>query len=130
MNVHVPSTLPNIDDIVAGHDRSLELYRAAFSKIEEAHKAIEEAYAEIERVTPGARFHESRDAQEVGDFHKAVRLPDRNIYLNTAAKLLTLRCWHYVVDRCGLQQLMDVEAKKKFDASLRYVPERPKNRRE
>lgn len=130
MNVHLPALPANIDDIEAGFHRSMKLYEEAFAKIAEAEAAIKRAYAEIETVTPGAGFHHERDAREVDEFHKAVQLPTRDRYLSVARKLLTLRCWHYVIDRCGMQQLMDAQAKKEFDAQLRYIPERPKHRRE
>jgi hypothetical protein len=124
------ATIPNVDDIVAGHDRALELYTAAFDKIAEAEQAILRAYAEIENVTPGAQFHHAHDVREIDEFNKAVKLPDRDTYIRTARKLLTLRCWHYVIDRCGMHQLMDAQAKREFDGQLRYVPDRPKGRRE
>lgn len=130
MNVHLPALPPNIEDIVAGHDKALELYRAAFGKIEEAHEAIEAAFSAVAEVTPGAEFHSGIDSNEVNQFHKAVVLPKREDYMATAAKILTLRCWHYVVDKCGLQQLMDKQAKEELDASLRYVSDKPRHRRE
>ena len=130
MNVQLPANLPNIDEIEAGANRSVELYVAAFAKIAEAQEAIQAAYAAIEAVTPGAEFHDSRDAQEVQEFHKAVRMPDKDTYLRVARKLVNVRCWHYVADRCGLHQLMDAQAKRELDEQLRYVPERPRHGRE
>lgn len=131
MNAHInlPALPPNIDDIVAGHDRAIELYAEAFIAIEKAQAAIQRAYAEVERVTPGATFHDPHDANEVSEFHKAVRLPERGVYMAVAQKLVTLRCWHYVVDKCGLQQLMDAQAKRELDSQLRYVSIRPKRGR-
>lgn len=122
------ANLPDIDELVAGYDAAIELYGNAFDKIEAASKAIEAAQAAIERVTPGAKFHHANDATEVKEFFEAVQLPDRASYLRTARKLLTVRGWHYVVDRCGMQQLMDAQAKKEIDAQLRYVPDRPRGR--
>lgn len=130
MNAHLPITLPNIEEIEAGFHRALDLYTAAFDRIEAADQAIRDAYAAIEAVTPGATFHSDRDAREISEFHKAVRLPSRDTYLRVAQKLLNVRCWHYVVDRCGMQQLMDAQAKKELDAQLRYVPERSRHDRE
>ncbi len=127
---HPIVTLPNIDEIEAGFNRSFDLYVAAFEKIAEADAAIKAAMAEIETVTPGASFHHERDAREVHEFHAAVALPDRKTYLAVARKLLNLRCWHYVVDRCGIQQLMDTQAKRELDAQLRYVTERSRHDRE
>jgi predicted RNA methylase len=126
--MNLPATLPNIEEIVSGHDKAFELYAAAFEKISEAQAAIERAYAAISEVTPGAKFHNATDAKEVSEFHDAVRLPDRDVYLSVARKLLTLRCWHYVVDRCGLRQLMDAKAKEELDGQLRYVTERSRGR--
>lgn len=128
MNAHLPALPPNIADIVEGHDKALELYRHAFTKIEEAHAAIIAAHSAVAAVTPGAKSHSGIDSNEVEAFHKAVALPKREDYMATAAKILTLRCWHYVVDKCGLQQLMDTQAKEELDASLRYVPLKPRNR--
>jgi predicted RNA methylase len=127
MTIQLPVNLPNIDAIERGFNSAFESYKLAFEQIERAAECIRVAYAHIEQVTPGASFHHQRDAQE---FHKAVKLPSRDVYLRTAHKLLTLRCWHYVIDRCGMQQLMDAQAKREFDAQLRYVPERSKHGRE
>lgn len=126
---NLPVNLPDIEEIEAGFNRAMDLYATAFGKIEEADKAIKLAYAAIESVTPGASYHGDRDAREIEEFHKAVQLPSRDIYVRTARKLGTLRCWHYVVDRCGMQQLMDAQAKKELDDQLRYVPDRTRNGR-
>ncbi|MGE0700464.1 MAG: DUF4942 domain-containing protein [Hyphomicrobiaceae bacterium] len=128
--MQLPAHLPNISTIVEGHDRAFDLYVQAFDKIADADAAIKAAYAAIETVTPGAHFHADRDAHEVSAFHKAVELPPREQYLSTARKLLTLRCWHYVVDRCGLRQLMDAQAKQELDSQLRYVAARPRGRQD
>lgn len=125
MTAQLPATLPNIAEIERGFHEALGLYESAFGKIAEADAAIKEAYAAIERVTPGAVFHTDNDAREIAEFHKAVRLPDQATYLRVAHKLINLRCWHYVVDRCGLHQMMDAQAKKELDEQLRYVPEQP-----
>lgn len=130
MTVQLPVTLPNVEEIEAGFVRAMDLYTIAFAKIEEADRAIKMAYAAVEAVTPGAAFHDSNDAREIGEFNKAVQLPSRDLYLRTARKLINVRCWHYVVDRCGMRQLMDAQATKEFDAQLRYVPDRPKHHRE
>lgn len=122
MTAHLPVTLPNVDEIEAGFNRSFDLYVKAFEKIAEADAAIKAAYAAIEAVTPGASFHDQSDARELAAFNKAVRLPAREIYLGAARRLINTRCWEYVVDRCGLGQLMDTQAKKELDAALRYVP--------
>ena len=129
MTVHLPVTLPNIEEIERGLSRSLDLFADAFAKIEDADAAIKRAHAAIEEVTPGASYHSEHDIRGIGDFYKAIRLPVRELYLGTARKLLTLRCWHYVVDRCGMQHLMDAQAKKELDAQLRYVPERSRDDR-
>jgi predicted RNA methylase len=121
---NLPATLPDVEAIEAGYHRAMDLYTTAFTKIAEADDAIRTAYSAIEAVTPGTSFHCDRDAREIDEFHKAVQLPAKDIYLRTARKLLTLRCWHYVVDRCGMQQLMDAQAKKELDEQLRYVPDR------
>lgn len=122
MTIQLPVALPNVEEIEAGFNKAMDLYSTAFERIAAADAAIKAAYAAIEAVTPGADFHDSRDAQEVQAFNKAVRLPSREIYLTAAYKLINVRCWHYVVDRCGLHQLMDAQAKKELDAQLRYVP--------
>jgi predicted RNA methylase len=124
------ATLPDIDTIEAGFNKAMDLYTAAFAKIADADRAIKSAYAAIEEVTPGAAFHSQSDARELKEFNDAVQLPDKNVYLSVARKLLNLRCWHYVVDRCGMRQLMDAQAKRELDEQLRYVAERPKGRRE
>lgn len=121
---NLPATLPDLDGIEAGFNRALDLYTSAFDKIAAADAAIREARAAIEAVTPGAQFHFERDAREVEEFNKAVQLPNRDLYVSTARKLINLRCWHYVVDRCGLRQLMDAQAKKELDDQLRYIPDR------
>ncbi len=95
---NLPALLPNIADIEAGLHSAVALYTSAFGKIAEADQAIKDAYAEIERVTPGASFHGERDAREIDEFHKAVQLPARDVYLRTASKLVNLRCWHFIVD--------------------------------
>lgn len=131
MNMHAQiATLPNIDEIEAGFNKSMELFEAAFQAIANAEAAIQRAHAAVEHVTPGAKQHSESDGKEIEAFYKAVRLPTHEAYLGTARKLMTLRCWHYVIDRCGLRQLMDAQAKKEFDAQLRYVPERPRHGRE
>lgn len=130
MGANLPANLPNIDEIESGFNQAVDLFRVAFDKIEEAETAISAARAAIEVVTPGAGFHHERDAREVEEFHKAVQLPSRDVYLRTAHKLLTLRCWHYVIERCGLDHLMDAQAKQELYAQLRYVPERSKHDRE
>lgn len=124
MNAHLPATLPDLDKIEEGFNRSIELFEDAFAKIAEADAAIKRAFEAVAQVTPGATFHDQSDASELKAFYKAVRLPDRKRYLHTARKIMNLRCWHYTVDRCGLQQLMDHQAKKELDAQLRYSPDR------
>ena len=125
INTHTAlATLPDLQAIVDGYNKALALYVGAFDRIEAADRAISAAYATFDVVTPGAKFHSGHDATEVNEFHKAVQLPDKHLYMKTARKLLTLRGWHYIIDRCGLQQLMDAQAKKEFDSQLRYVPER------
>lgn len=124
MNAHLPVTLPDLDKIEEGFNQSLDLFEEAFAKIAEADAAIKRAFAAVSNVTPGAKFHDQSDAEELKAFYKAVRLPDRKRYLNTARKIMNVRCWHYTVDRCGLAQLMDHQAKKELDAQLRYVPDR------
>lgn len=128
--VNLPVNLPNIEEIEREFNRGMDLYALAFDKIAEADAAIKAAHSVIEAVTPGAVFHSHHDAREVEEFEKAVCLPSRELYLSTARKLANTRCWHYVVDRCGVAQLMDAEEKKKLDRQLRYVPDRPRNRYE
>ncbi len=130
MTTTLPIALPNIEAIEDGFNKAMNLYTVAFGKITAADAAIKDAYAAIEGVTPGATFHNHHDTREIEEFNKAVALPDQALYLSVARKLLTLRCWHYVIDRCGMQQLMDAQAKREFDEQLRYVPERPRGRRE
>lgn len=121
----VLAALPNLDEIEAGYAEAVTLYASAFDQIAAAAEAIRLAAAAVERVTPGAQFHAPSDAREVSEFHHAVQLPDRDLYLRVARRLTNLRCWQYVVDRCGLRQLMDAQARRTFDEQLRYVPERP-----
>lgn len=124
MHVQLPATMPDLDEMEAGLKRSLDLFQVAFDKIQDAEAAIQAARTAIQTVTPGMEYHSHRDAKECEDFFKAVRLPKRDTYLRVARKLGELRCWHYVMDRCGLAQLMDAQAKREFESQLRYVPDR------
>jgi hypothetical protein len=122
--------MPNLEDLEEGFNAGMALYDDAFDKIEAAANAIQKAHLSINILTPGFTFHSPSDAHEVSDFLKAVKLPEKGTYLRVARKLSTLQMWHYVVDKCGLQQLMDAQAKKELDEQLRYVPDRPRNSRE
>jgi len=130
MNANALATLPDLDEIEDGFNRAMALYEEAFAKIADADAAIKAAHGAIAAVTPGATYHEPRDAREVSEFNEAVKLPDRALYLRVARKLANIRCWEYVVDRCGMGHLMDAQAKKELDAQLRYVPERVERRGE
>lgn len=122
MNQMIPRD--DVETIVANHDKAIEMFAAAFDRIAEADAAIKEASGMWKRAAPdhGAAFF--GDAIEVKTFLNAVTLPDRESYLRTARRLISITTWGSLVRRTELEILMDRQAKEQLHEQLRYVPER------
>lgn len=114
-----------IEEIVGYRNRALELYSEAFTAIERADTAIKAANEMAARAAGDVQVYVSsreNGCDEVGEFEKAVRLPQRQIYEAVARRLTDLRVWSWVVQRTDLEKLMDAEAKEKLRQQMRYVP--------
>lgn len=122
MSTLVPSA--TIEQLCAYRDEAIRLYEDAFEKISEASAAVTKAGRMWESASPGKSSRYSDDAEEVKDFFRAVRLPDRDRYLRTARRLIDVSVWSHVIDIAGIEQLMDMQAKNELREQMRYVPER------
>jgi len=117
-----------VEEIVGYRNKALELYDQAFTAIEQADTAIKAAHAMAQRATGDAKPLIESSVHEVQDFHKAVKLPDRELYQRVARRLTDLGVWSYVVQRTDLERLMDTEAKEKLRQQMRYLPDRVERR--
>jgi hypothetical protein len=125
MNQLIPR--PNVEEIVRLRDKALEQYETAFGKIAEADAALREARAIWQAAAPtkaGTSNYYSGRAEEVDEFHKAVRMPDRDRYLRTARRLIDISVWEHIIEATALESLMDSEAKETLRKQMQYVPER------
>lgn len=122
MNALVPRL--SIEQIVHFRDEALHHYELAFDKIADAADAVRQAGELWEAASPGKSGEWSNSSEEIKDFFKAVRLPDRDRYLRTARRLVDVTVWAHVIDVSGIEQLMDSKAKEELRSQMRYVPER------
>lgn len=113
-----------VELIVGYHDKALELYARAYDLLEVADAAVKAAHEMAGRAHPGINGFNYDRAKEVEAFHNAIKLPPRDRYLRTAAKLLNCDTWSYIVQQTDLERLMDKEAKDKLHDQLRYVPDK------
>lgn len=119
-----------IEDIVAGRDRTVELFDAAIERIREADAAVKAANEMLERTAPRSVNSFTYDRiQEIDDFTNAVKLPDIDQYRRVARKITDLRCWGHIVSITDLERLMDLEEKQKLRNQMRYEPDRVSRRR-
>jgi hypothetical protein len=115
-----------VEYIVECRDKALELYELAFGKIAEADAAIKQAADMWRRASPNMSGYYVGDNEEIKSFHSAVTLPDRELYLRTARKLIDCTVWDHIITMSGLESLMDKQAKDELRAQMKYVPERPR----
>lgn len=115
---------PNVEAIVAAHDRTLELYAEAYEKMEIARQALIAA-GNLERtISPNVdnNGYTSNHVEEIKAFQTTLRLPEREDYMGTATRLMRLKTWAYIIERTELETLMDVEAKSALRKQMAYVP--------
>jgi hypothetical protein len=133
MNAHTGTALvrrATVEEIVGYRNRALELYARAFDAIAEADAKIKEAADMARRVHPGTNSYNYHHERETAAFYEAVKLPDRDLYLRIARKLIDISAWSWIIERTDLERLMDHEAKQQLRNQMAYVPERPKGDRE
>ena len=118
-----------IEQIVGHRNRAVALFTEAFDAIALASAKVREATEEAHRAAPGVNAFYNGHEPEVAEFHKAVRLPDRDRYLRTAVRLIDINVWNWVVQYTNLERLMDHEAKQTLRRQMEYVPE-PARRRD
>lgn len=114
-----------VEEIVGFRNKALELYAEAFTAIEQADTAIQAAHKMAALASGDVKVYvNGRDngCGEVDDFHKAVKLPSREVYEGVARRLTDLSVWTWVIQRTDLERLMDAEAKEKLREQMRYIP--------
>jgi predicted RNA methylase len=116
-----------VEEMVAHHDKSIELFRHAFGKIEEASDAIKAAYKEQQPF--GADVYLDSNHREVREFKDAVQLPDADRYMHVASRLASIKFWTWITEKGDLQRLMDKEAREQLHKQLAYVPLRSRDGR-
>lgn len=124
-------TRQTIEEVCETRNRALEAYATAYQKIEDADNAIRLAHSIADQAAPNGgeagRFtyhlHETREK-----FQKAVQLPDRQFYLQTAKRLTDTAVWSRLIAMTGIEMLMDATAKEQLHQSFMEQPER-RNRR-
>ncbi|MDQ0422315.1 hypothetical protein J2045_003363 [Peteryoungia aggregata LMG 23059] len=124
MTMNAIVTRQTVEQICAFRDQAIKQFSNAFEKIEEASDAIRQAHKLWEGAAPGKPGYYSNLNQEVESFSNAVSLPDRDIYLRTAKRLIDVTVWTHVIQHTGIENLMDKEAKDQLRSQMRYVPER------
>lgn len=118
------ATRATIEEMVAARDKAVAAYFAAFEPIRKADDALKEA-AKLWMIACNDRVHgSSGESEEVKEFEKAVRLPDPDRWRRTVVRLIDISCWHSLIQRTDMNAMMDREEREKFEASLRWVPER------
>lgn len=132
MENNVTALVPTntVEQICAFRDESLRRFEIAFEAIKAADEAVKEASLLWESAAPGKPGHWSDTTDEIRAFFKAVRLPDRDLYLRTARRLIDVTVWTHVIDMAGIEQLMDAQAKKELRDQMKYVPERTNHKGE
>lgn len=68
-----------VEEIVGFRNKALELYAEAFTAIEQADASIKAAHAMAQRATGETSPYIGSDVNEVQEFHKAVKLPNREL---------------------------------------------------
>ncbi|TCU34087.1 DUF4942 domain-containing protein [Rhizobium azibense] len=117
---------PNIEAIVAAHDKTIELYADAYAKMEIAQQALCAANAIERTISPtlDRNGYTSNHINEIKAFAHALQLPEREDYMRAARRIMQLKTWAYLIERTELEALMDIEAKNKLRKQMAYVPER------
>lgn len=125
-------TRQTIEEVCATRNRALKAYEIAYQKIVAASEAISEARIIADQAAPnggdGGRFtyHLSETWKE---FNKAVQLPDKEFYLQTAKLLVDTEVWSRLIAMTGIEMLMDAEAKEQLHQSMMEQPPGRRNRR-
>ncbi|QPC87104.1 DUF4942 domain-containing protein [Mesorhizobium sp. NBSH29] len=122
MNAIMPRN--TVEDIVSFRNQALELYADAYAKIAEADDAIRAAKKMASRASPGINSYNDSQIDEIKQFNQAVSLPERDLYLRTARRLIDVNVWSWIVERTDLERLMDKEAKDQLRNQMRYIPDR------
>lgn len=122
MNTLVPTA--TIEQICSYRDESIRLFEQAFEKIADASAAVTAAGRMWEAASPGKSGNWSDSTDEIKEFFRAVKLPDRERYLRTARRLIDVSVWSHVIDVAGIERLMDKQAKDELRDQMRYIPER------
>lgn len=132
MNAPNPIALrETVEDIVRYRNEALALYRVAFGKVAEA-DAAEKAAADMASRACGGRVNNySHDhGRETSAFYNAIKLPDGDLYMKIARKIIDINAWAFIIERTDLERLMDKQAKDELRNQMRYVPEPAKGDRE
>ncbi len=125
-------TRQTIEEVCEARNRALEAYATAYTKIVDASAAISLAHNLADQAAPnggdGGRFtrhlHETRR-----EFEKAVALPDREFYLQTAKRLVDTEVWSRLIAMTGIEMLMDATAKEQLHQTFMTQPSGRRNRR-
>lgn len=132
MNAHTGTGIvrrATVEEIVGYRNKALELYSTAYDAIGQADVAIKAAADMASRAHPGVNAYNARH-QETEAFLEAVKLPDRDLYLKVAKKLIDINAWAWIIERTDLERLMDHEAKEQLRRQMEYIPEPSQHRRE
>lgn len=118
MNAIVPRK--TVEQVVAARDETLRLYAVAFERISEAATSLKDAEQMWDEASPekSGRYYDG--GTEARDFLKAVRLPDRQEYLETAKRLVDITVWQNVIRISGIEDVMDAVGKKELREQMRY----------
>lgn len=122
MNALVPTQ--TIEQICHFRNAAIRKYEEAFDVLVQAEEAVKEARALWNAAAPGTSGSWSDSTEEIKQFFRAINVPSKELYLRVARRLIDVTVWTRVIDVAGIEQLMDVEAKKKLRDQMRYVPER------
>lgn len=123
-----------VEEVVARRDRALELHAEAYRALVEAHRARDAAWAEVQAACAGAgegfRSYVDRHRPEIEAFEAALgALPDEHQHAEAARRLVDTRIWASIVERTGLEALMDREAKDELRRQMGGPREQPSWRR-
>jgi hypothetical protein len=123
-NLITPQT---ISEICAARDEALRLYDDAWQAMETAQDKLQLAGVKAKEAAPtiggwGEHLDETRKT-----FFESLKLPPFNEFRRAAKRIVDTDCWGHIIEKTGLEMLMDTQAKKELADQMRE--ERPRSNR-
>jgi predicted RNA methylase len=116
-----PTAYDDIEAMVSARNAAIEHWRAFFVALEGAHEHRRLAQDTMMQACQGFGFSSHVGDDSISAFAKATELPSIGRLFSTAVQLVDIRMWSAVLDRSGLEYLMDKQAKQEWSKQLAFI---------